>query len=205
MNILIIVIVVAIAVFVAKARLFGGQSANNSSRPITASKPNKEEPNDRVIVVNNVNRADISSALTKFCNLYNQSSYAALPRLTEISSTSFVVTFPYGVDFVTFCFAVNFLKYPADIKWNSDVKAWTTTQNNDEWITDKIAGKKVMLYLADNDNEYDNVFLTSIDNIGYKLDFAGKQKELPGLPPKLYSAPAVDIDSLAKAQFEDFQ
>ncbi len=205
MNILLIIFVVAIVAFVAKTRLFGRHPSDNSSRPIIATKPNEKSPNDKVIVVNNVNHADISSVLIKFCNLYNQGTYAALPRLTQISSTSFAVTFPYDIDFITFCFAVNFLKYPMDIKWDSDVKAWATTQNSDEWVTDEIASKKVMLYLTNDDKEYDNVFLTSSDNIGYKLDFAGKQKQLSGLPPKSYSAPLVDIHKLEEAQFEDFQ
>lgn len=125
--------------------------------------------------------------------------------MTQISNNKFAVTFPYDIDFDTFCFAVNYLEYPTDIKWNADVRAWATTKSNDEWITEKSANKKVMLYISAFDKEYDNVFLTTQDNIGYKLGFAGgKEIKLLDTPEKSYEVQAIEINDIAKLKFEDF-
>ena len=63
-----------------------------------------------------------------------------------------------------------------------------------------------MLYLAVNDKEYDNVFLTTSDNIGYKLGFAaGEEKQLLKEPKETYVAPTVDIGGLTTRKHEDFK
>jgi len=196
MKTLLIIAVIAVIVIVIKACVSGSQLGNDSSRPNVA-KPTSEKLNDKIIIVNNANHNDMKKALTEFCNIYNKNDYAALPRLWQLSANSFAVTFPYDVDFATYCFAVNFLKYPMDIKWDARVYAWCTAHAGDQWITDKSTNKVVMLYLAVNDKEYDNVFLTTQDNIGYKLGFAvGHETQLLSTPNEMYTAPAVDIETL---------
>lgn len=51
-----------------------------------------------------------------------------------------------------------------------------------------------MLFVSDNDTEYDNIFLTTSDNIGYKLGFAmGEEKQLLNRPEKSYVKQPIDI------------
>jgi hypothetical protein len=93
-----------------------------------------------------------------------------------------------------------------DIEWQSKVKAWATSKTTDKWITDKSAGKKVMLFLADDDREYDNVFLTTEDNIGYKLGFAmGEEKQLLAAPKQFFRNQQVSVDNLRDRNYEDFR
>ena len=203
---LVIVVAVVIIVIVLKAFTSTDQLAQDASRPANEKKPTQNKPNDKLIVVSNATYDDIKKALTQFCNIYNKDDFAALPRLWHLSNNSFAVTFPYDTDFATYCFAVNFLKYPINIKWHSEVRAWATTKPGDDWITDKNVNKSVMLYLADDDKEYDNVFLTTSDNIGYKLGFAaGEEKQLLGTPKKIYEAPMLNISSLTNQEHEDFE
>ena len=205
-TLLIIVIVIVVIVVVVKTRLSGNNIASNNSRPVNTSPPIEEIANDKIIVVNNVNHEDIRKALTEFCNIYNKKEYAATPRLWQLSTDSFAVTFPYDIDFVTYCFAVNFLKYPMNIKWQAQVRAWATTKTGDEWITDKSVNKQVMLFLASDDKEYDNVLLTTQDNIGYKLGFAGgKETQLLNSPKESFIAPSVPAISLSAKAHEDFR
>ena len=138
--------------------------------------------------------------------MYNKESGKAVLRLSSINSGTFAVTFPYDIDFATFCFAVNFLKYPVDIKWDAQVRAWATIKQGDEWVTEKSVNKKVMLYLAEDDKEYDNVFLTTQDNIGYKLGFAaGEETQLLPFPQELYVKQTADYLLVKALEYEDFK
>lgn len=205
MKTLLIIAIVAVIVIVIKACVSGSQLGNNPSRPNVA-KPTIEKSNDKIIVVTNADHNDIKKTLTEFCNIYNKKDYAAQPRLWQLSASSFAVTFPYDVDFATYCFAVNFLKYPMDIKWNAKVYAWCTTHTEDQWITEKSANKTVMLYLATDDKEYDNVFLTTQDNIGYKLGFAvGHETQPLNTPKETYIIPEVNAETLKNLRYEDFE
>jgi hypothetical protein len=203
---LIIVVVIVVIIIVIKTRLSGNSMASDNSRAVNVSPPTEEIANDKVIVVNNVNHEDIRNVLTEFCNMYNKKDYAATPRLWQLSTDSFAVTFPHDVDFATYCFAVNFLEYPMNIKWQAQVRAWATTKTGDDWITDKSVNKQVMLFLAADDKEYDNVFLTTQDNIGYKLGFAGgKETQLLNSPKELFVIPSVSVASLSAQTHEDFK
>jgi len=182
------------------------RKSNNSAQPEIKKKPTNTKKNDKLILVENVNQTQIKQVLKKFCSLYNSKNYTALPRLFSIGENKFVVTFPYDTDFETFCYAVNFLKYPTDIICNPMVSAWLTTPPTDDWITDKTANKKVMLFLAVDDKEYDNVFLTTQDNIGYKLGFAmGREKQLLASPKENYISPMISFSDLTNMKFEDFE
>lgn len=205
MKTLLIIAIIAVIVIVIKACVSGNKLQNDPSRP-NVEKPALKKPNDKIIVVNNAVHNDIKKALTEFCNIYNKNDYAALPRLWQLSANKFVITFPYDIDFQTYCFAVNFLNYPIDIKWNAKVYAWCTAHETDQWITEKSANKTIMLYLAVDDKEYDNVFLTTQDNIGYKLGFAmGHETQLLSIPKEMYTVSTVNAESLKDMKYEDFQ
>ena len=204
-TLIIIIVAVAVVGLIIKAWLSSSNSANDVSRPLNLEKPTTPKDNDKIIVVNHANHEDIKKALTEFCNLYNKNHYAAMPRLQQLSPDSFVVTFPFDTDFATFCFAVNFMKYPIDIKWKADVKGWTTTRPGDDWITDENANKKIMLFLDPNDKEYDNVFISTDENVVYKLSFAGRRaKPSPTTPESVYHAPTIHFNEIENIAHEDF-
>jgi hypothetical protein len=206
MKILLILIVVVAVMLVLKACVGANQAAKDNPLPPAAAKPIALVENDKIIFVSNINAEDIKKALIDFCNIYNKEKYIAIPRLTTRSPNSFVVTFPFDTDFVTFCYAVNYLKYPIDIKVLPIVTAWATTKEGEDWITDKSKNKKVMLFLADDDNEFDNVFMTTEDNIGYKLGFAiGKEKQLLKAPKELYRPQAIGVNDLTDLPFVDIE
>lgn len=63
-----------------------------------------------------------------------------------------------------------------------------------------------MLFIPEADNEHDNVFLTTDDNIGYKLGFAmGEEKQFLLTPKKKYLASTIDIKTLTEKEAQDFQ
>lgn len=165
-------------------------NSKNENRPRNVKVPTKKVQNDKIVLVENIDLEDLKSAIQKFCNNYNQESLTALPLLTIISEKKFVVTFPYDTDFATYCYFVNYMYYPNDIIYKPTIKAWTSTKQNDDWMTNEIVNKKVMLYIPSDDKDYDNVFLTTSDNIGYKMGFAmGEEKQKLNNPRQTYVEP----------------
>ena len=63
-----------------------------------------------------------------------------------------------------------------------------------------------MLFIPSDDTDHDNVFMTTVDNIGFKLGFAmGEEKQLLDGPKKKFSPPTIDILELADKEHEDFK
>jgi len=206
MKTLLIVATVIILALILKACVSGDQLAQDPSRPSEDKKPTVGKVNDKIILVNNVNHEDIRKALVAFCNMYNKDAFAALPRLWQLSSTSFAITFPFDADIATFCFAINYLKYPSNIEWHAQVRAWATTKSSDDWIPNQATNKESMLFLANDDTEYDNVFLTTNNNIGCKLSFSGGvPKLLLSVPKELYQGRSIAIENLKGHNYEDFK
>ncbi len=195
--IIIVVGLIAVGLFV---KLFVSKGNNEkdqtNSRSIVLRKPTETVVNDKVVVVKNVKPEEIKQAIRQFCNEYNKEKYSALPTLTIISDNEFVVTFPYDTDFVNFCYFVNYLHYPHDIPYKPDIKAWTTTKQGDTWMKDDIINKKVMLYIPRDDKDFDNVYLTTSDNIGYKMGFAfGEESKQLNKPGTMFQEPPIDINN----------
>lgn len=177
-------VVISLIIKACNSPIDNGQ--NNTSTPTVVSPPSKVD-NYKIVVIKGANYNDIKKAVQQFCDIYNQQDYAAIPSLTKIADSEFVITFPHGLTFDIFCFFVNYMYYPNNIFYKADIKAWATTKPTDTWITEKSANKKVMLYIPADDDEHDNVYLTTQDNIGYKLGFAvGHEKQLLDNPKEKY-------------------
>lgn len=200
--------VVAIIFYALKSRLKNAEPQPDTETTPTSQEalPTTKKQNDKLVLVKGVSYSDLKSVLTDLCNMYNKESYQAQPRLTKLSEREFAITFPYDINFEIYCYFVNYIEYPMELKWTADVIGWTTTKSGDIWITDKSINKKVMLFIPMDDTEHDNVYMTTSDNIGYKLGFAmGEEKQLLDTPKKLFVSPRLDISELADKEFEDFK
>lgn len=209
MKTVLIIIAVAVLIFAIKACMPAGQKPEadtDTTRPSNEHLPTQEKPNDKLVIVDNISKTEIDSILTGFCNMYNKESFQAQPRLYKLSERQFAITFPYDIEFEIYCYFVNYVHYPMDFDKSFDVTAWETTGQANGWITEKSANKKVMLFIPEDDSEHDNVFLTTDDNIGYKLGFAmGEEKQLLQTPKKTYFTPKIDIKTLTEKEGQDFK
>jgi hypothetical protein len=209
MKTVLIIIGATILIFIIKACMPSGQKPNpdtDTTRPSNEYLPKQEKSNDKLVIVDNISKAEMDSILTGFCNMYNKESFQAQPRLYKLSERQFAITFPFDIEFEIYCYFVNYVHYPMGFDKSFDVTAWETTKQANGWITEKTANKKVMLFIPEDDNEHDNVFLTTDDNIGYKLGFAmGEEKQLLQTPKKKYFAPTIDIKILTEKEAQDFQ
>ena len=178
----------------------------NTARPLNEKLPKQKIQNDKLVISNNITFEEIEKILTGFCNMYNQESYVALPRLYKINERQFAITFPYDIEFTIFCFFVNYVHYPMGFKKSFEVTGWTTTKSGESWITEKSANKKVMLFIPHDDTEYDNVYLTTEDNIGYKLGFAvGHEKQLLDFPKQYFVKPQIEIEELTEKDYTNYK
>lgn len=209
MKTVLIIIGAAVLIFIIKACMPAGQKPQadtDTTRPSNEHLPKQEKPNDKLVIVDNISKTEIDSILTGFCNMYNKESFQAQPRLYKLNARQFAITFPYDIEFEIYCYFVNYVHYPMGFDKSFDVTAWEKTGKAYGWITEKSANKKVMLFIPEDDSEHDNVFLTTDDNIGYKLGFAmGEEKQLLQTPKKTYFAPAIDIKTLTEKEAYDFQ
>ncbi len=168
--------------------------------------PEQAVPNDKLVIIEDISEADIRKVVQEFCNAYNKRSYQAIPRLIQLADKKFAVTFPYNIKWEIFCFFINYLHYPLGLDRAFPIVGWATAQSTDNWITADSANKQVMLYISDSDTEYDNVYLTTSDNIGYKLGFAnGQEKQLLSTLGKAYIPPSVAVSALATKAYTDFK
>jgi hypothetical protein len=146
----------------------------NSSRPSNLNKPTTKA-NDKIILIKNLKLDYLKQAINQFCNMSNKNQYIALPRLITLDS-QFVITFPYDIDFDQFCYFINYIKYANELclkpDYKPEIKAWCTTKSDYTWIINETANKTVMIYIPEWDKDYDNVYLTTQDNIGFKMGFA---------------------------------
>ena len=172
-------ILIFIAIIAMVGLFFFWNSKNNKSvgnklSSFTIQKPQQEKINDKIIIVENVKLDYLKKDIQDFCNHYNQGGNRALPRLSFIKN-KYIITFPYDIEFQYFCYFINYLKYPKGFsksEYNPNLRAWCTTKGGDAWMTKELINKKVMIYIPDSDDEYDNVYLTTSDNIGFKMGFA---------------------------------
>jgi len=202
-----LIAVVAIVLFAwTKLKNQNPQPDTDTKRPPENIFPTSKVANDKLVLVEDASENDIKKILQEFCNSYNKETYQAIPRLTKLSDRKFAITFPYDINFEIYCYFINYVNYPMGFDRHFKTIGWTTTKTTDTWTTEKSANKNVMLFVSDFDTEYDNVFLTTSDNIGYKLAFAmGEEKQPLNSPEKSYVKPPINISELNTNESIDFK
>ena len=189
----------------AKYKQRKAEQGSRNGRHSRKSLPAHEMPNDKLVIIDNLSNAEADKILTDFCRMYNEEDYQALPRLYRLNERRYAVTFPYDIDFEIFCYFVNYVHYPIDCDKSFDVSAWTATESVKNLITES-TNQRVMLFIPQSDKEGDNVYLTTEDNIGYKIDFAFRGKNKPLDFPALYfKKPPIAIEELSGKSYLDYK
>jgi len=175
-------------------------------KPIGRELPTQKVENDKLVIIEDAAEDDVKKILRGFCVLYNIENCQAVMHLAKVAERRFAVTFPYDVEFEIFCFFVNYANYPSDFDGRFHATGWATKKHTDTWITEAGDNKKIMLYVLDNDTEYDNVFITTSDNVGYKLGFAmGEEKQLLNKPVKAYMNEPIALSEIATLENIEFK
>ena len=169
-------------------------------------KPEKEIPNDKIILVENVSHEQIKSVLEKFCRMYNEDEYAVLPRLIPLSESKFAITFPFDDPLEIVCYLVNYLNYPAENEWNAMVCAWATVEDESSWKEDEdILNKKIMMYcLPEREDGSEHTEIVTSENAGYRINLSSIIAK-DEYPEKQYIIPELQPKDLEGKEYLDFE
>lgn len=204
LTIIIAILVVILLFYFIKTKLIS--NTNNLKEANNGGLDVQEKLNDKLVIVAKVKPEEIDKILQEFCDVYNKDKVQAQPRLYKINDDRFAIIFPFDIDFELYCYFVNYVRYPMAFNKSFDVTAWTTATSGQMWISQTIENKKIMLFIPDDDTEHDNVYVTSIDNIGYKFGFAVQEGSLLlSTPKKHFINPEITFTELYAKQFTDYR
>jgi hypothetical protein len=140
---------------------------------------------NNLILINGGAYTEIKKALKKWIDLYSNQIENDLDfKLYKNGNGNHVIKVDDKLNNESFFYLVNYLKYPEGIDYKIDIEGYTTGENG------LLKSKKILVFISPNDNEYDNVYVTTDENKNYKVDFGGRitlsdEKKLYKIPPKL--------------------
>ena len=136
--------------------------------PVTEQAPppfTRDPNNDKLIVVSGWSEQELRKILADF-SAEDVSSLGCEIEIQKRFENEFRLTFPKDVSALDFAALVNYLNYPIDFDPGdrSIVVAGKTTLTADfEGIPKSLLGKKAVLYVPENDEEYTTVYLHAED------------------------------------------
>lgn len=125
---------------------------------------------NNLIVITGGKYNDIKKALQDWLNEYQSD----IPKnivfnLYKDKKDRHVITTDARLDNTRFYYLVNYMDFPIGIEHKVEIAGFTTGKDNNI-----LKNKKLHVYISGNDSEGDNVFVTTSENINYKVDFGGR-------------------------------
>ena len=129
--------------------------------------------NDKVILVKGWKEDELHKILDDF--IEEDVSNMPPPKIDihKRYTTLYSLTFPQDIHPTQFGFLVNYLAYPMNFgpPERSIVVAGKTTLNSDFQVPQSLTGKKAIVYLPENDQEYDVIYLQTEDGATFANSF----------------------------------
>lgn len=131
----------------------------------------------RIIMATQMSENEIKDAINGFIKLYEENGDKVdRPQVTQQEENTFMIRLPDTTPYDTFCYWVNYLAYSNESKkYNNNITGWYEVSANAKLFPSQI----LMLYVPETDTEYDNVYVTTKDNLCYKQEFAGDSSLIP--------------------------
>lgn len=147
---------------------------------------------DNTIFVTGATQKELEQAIGQFIDRY----FDKIPKdynfsVVEKDATHFVIYADERLDNWTFYFLVNYLEYPENIDYEIEIEGFTTGKEDK-----KLRGKRLLVFIAPNDTDYDNVFVTTSENECYKVDFGGNITPVELI--KSYREPLLNVLEISK-------
>ena len=139
--------------------------------PQTDLSPFTPDPhNDKAIVIQGWNEDELRQILGDFL-AEDLSAFAAFRiEIQKRLESSFRLTFPEDIHPVEFASLINYLAYPINLDpaGRSIILAGKTTLNSDfDGLPKSLEGKKALLYLPEDDEDYDVVFMQAESGVTF--------------------------------------
>jgi hypothetical protein len=169
--ILLVIVLVAIGL----AAWSFSRGARARPQPAVSTHFVPDPKNDKVIVVEGWDDTDLRKVIDDFIDAYNSDGY---PEYTiepqKRAEKAFSLTFPKDIHPVLFTFLVNYIGYPFDLGLTGRsivVGGKTTLTSLFVGIDPSIIGQKAILYLPENDQDHDIVYLRSASGVTFANSF----------------------------------
>lgn len=165
----------------------------------TNIKIKKDEVNiDNFIIIKGGLCNDIKKALQQWIALYTKDLARNIKlELYILGQERYLIVVDKRLSNEKFNYLINYLRYPEGIEYNISIEGYATVLD-EKIYPQKLLNKKILVYVSDNDKEYDNVFVTTEDNETYKIDFNGKVSRV--YESKIFSIPYIDTKLLQKPE-----
>lgn len=114
---------------------------------------------EKYIIVSGLAEKDLNDVVQELANLYADTGFTKEVKIfkSKIVNNEFLINFSEDTDFERFKYFVNFLFYPFNHNSNHKVYGyWTLSQGDD--INKELYGKRIQLYISENDEDGDNVY-----------------------------------------------
>lgn len=133
---------------------------------------------NNLIIVRGGSFADVIKALKQWVKKYNRDLNGdVLLKVYKKATGYHIIQVDGELDNSLFNYLVNYIQYPEDIIYK--VKAIGFTTATDSFLYEsELIGKRIQVYIPENDTEYDVVYIASDDRNVYKVDFGGKTTKL---------------------------
>ena len=147
---------------------------------------------NNLILIKGDTYSQIKRLLQQWAELYANDISFEFYRLKD---DSFAIKADDKLDNDRFNCLINYFDYPENDDYELDIKGYTTALNiNGLCDVEDLRGKKLMIYLSEEDTEFDNVYAVTESNENYKIDFIGTITYVDSI--MTYQCPDVDLTSL---------
>lgn len=151
------------------------------AKPVMCESPNADPPpftpnpnNDKLIIVSGWSEEELRRILDDFVE-EDLSAFAAFRiEIQKRLKNSLGLTFPEDIHPAEFASLINYLAYPInfDLAGRSIVVAGKTTLNSDfDGLPKSFEGQKALLYLPENDEDYDVVYMQTESGASFAKSF----------------------------------
>jgi hypothetical protein len=129
---------------------------------------------NNLIVIKGGTVTKIKKALSDWTELYFESLEPQITfEIFTFGSNVFVIKADEHIDNLRFNFLINYLKYPVGINYTIEIKGFTTALDPQTYPLE-LLNQTLMVYISENDSEFDNVFIVTESKEAFKIDFSGK-------------------------------
>ena len=129
---------------------------------------------DKYITIKDCTKEELKTILNDWLVMYvNKLKSKLIFEIAIINPNMLVLKVDESIDGTEFFFMVNYFAYPINFNKKFEVEGYTTATKHK-----KLLNKNIYVFNNEQDNECDNVWITTEDNETYKFDFGGKLKRI---------------------------
>ena len=156
--------------------LFTSLFARDQKAETTMNQLSKDESTTGArIIVAEMTETEITQAINDFM-VINENNHPQRPSVKQ-SDDRFILQFPDSTPYDLFCYWVNYIVYSnKEKRYNDNVLGWFEVGAGATGAWTQFAGQKLMFFVPESDNEFDNVYFITEDNRCFKQEFDWKGK-----------------------------